>query len=74
MAAEEHRIRVLKNTDASVSSSKKRKNEDNELNEQPTNHITLSWPKFLMAISNNEKTITKLSPFKLAKGINEIIF
>ena len=32
-----------------------------------------NWPKYLMAKSTNENTpLTKLNPFKLAKGINDI--
>ena len=37
-----------------------------------TNQVTPIWPKYLMAKSTNENSLTKLSPFKPAKSNNEI--
>ena len=44
--------------------------QSNDLQNLFTPTIT-NWPKYLMAKSTNENTpLTKLNPFKLAKGIN----
>jgi len=64
----------------------KEKTEDDNDSTEPQNVITqsneirnfftqtiTSWPKYLMAKSTNESTpLTKLNPFKLAKGIIDI--
>ena len=75
-------------TSNTTSQNKRKKTDDDDKNDtneptqsnttqsnrsQPVTQPMPGWPKYLMAKSQNENTpLTKLSPFTLAKGINEI--
>jgi len=70
----------------SSNANKRKKTEDENDSAESQNIVTQSndlqnfftptitnWPKYLMAKSTNENTpLTKLNPFKLTKGINDI--